>query len=265
MEAKEKQFIVTEKWLEENGARKDELQAFKKHFPNGREALEVLKRCGELDYRYFGGWLVDHLPPIYPPLELNTFVGNLFYPNDVHIKGDLSTQGVNRIKGNLKVDGKLTVNKYGVVYLDKGCVNADEIDISGYAQIYSDTKANSIIMSDYAVINGDTVANSISLRDSVEIRGNTKAKIVNLDDGCINGNVDADEIINNDGIIRGNVKTIKIQNIKYGYINGNVDADEIINEGEIGGNVNTIKMESINGGMVYGNLNITDKRSDEHK
>lgn len=262
MEAKEKQFIVTEKWLEEMKACKDGLQAFKQHFPNGGEALEVLKRCEELGYRYFGGWLVDHLPPIYPPLELNNLIGNLFYPNDVHIKGDLSTQGVICIKGNLKADGKLTVNKYGVIYLDKGCVNADEIDISGYAQIYSDTKANSISMSDYAVINGDTEANSISLRDSVEIRGNTKAKIVNLDSGCINGNVDADEIINDDGIIRGNVKTIKIQNIKYGYINGNVDADEIINEGEIGGDVNTIKIKSINGGMVYGNLNITYKRSE---
>jgi len=263
MEAKEKQFIVTEEWLEKNGARKDELQAFKKDFPNGGEALEILKRCGELDYRYFGGWLVDHLPPIYPPLVLNTFVGNLFYPGDVHIKGDLSIQELIYIKGSLKVDGKLTFNKYGVARSGKGCVNADEIDLSGYAQIYSDTKANSIIMSDYAVINGDTVANSISLRDSVEIRGNTKAKIVNLDSGCINGNVDADEIINDDGIIRGNVKTIRIENIKGGYINGNVDTDEIINEGEIEGDVNTIKIKSINGGMVYGK--ITYKRSDEHK
>lgn len=48
MEAKEKQLIVTEKWLEKNGARKDELQTFKKHFPNGGEALEILKQCMEL-------------------------------------------------------------------------------------------------------------------------------------------------------------------------------------------------------------------------
>ena len=242
MEAKKEEFIVTAKWLEKNGAYEDDIQDFEQHFPNGGEALEVLKRCEELGYRDFGEWLVDHLPPIYPPLELNTLIDSLFYPNDVHIKGDVSIQGFIHIKGSLKIDGKLTVKKYGEVYSDKDCVNADEIDLSGNAYIHARIKAN-----------------------SVEIRGNTKAKIVNLDSGCINGNVDADEIINNDGIIRGNVKTIKIQNIKYGYINGNVDADEIINEGEIGGNVNTIKIKSINGGMVYGNLNITYKRSDEHK
>ena len=263
MEAKEEEFIVTQEWIEKVGAYKDGFQAFKQHFPNGGEALEVLKRCEELNYSGFSRWLVDHLPPTYPPLEFNTFVGNLFYPGDVHIKGDLSIQELIYIKGSLKVDGKLTFNKYGVARSGKGCVNADEIDLSGYAQIYSDTKANSIIMSDYAVINGDTVANSISLRDSVEIRGNTKAKVVNLDGGRIYGNVDADEIINDDGIIRGNVKTIRIENIKGGYINGNVDTDEIINEGEIEGDVNTIKIKSINGGRVKGK--ITYKRSDEHK
>ena len=265
MEAKKEEFIVTEKWLKERKACKDGLQAFKQHFPNGGEALEVLKRCVELNYSGFARWLVDHLPPTYPPLEFNTFVGNLFYPGDVHIKGDLSIQELIYIKGSLKVDGKLTFNKYGVARSAKGCVNADEIYISGEASIYAQVKANSIIMSDYAVINGDTVANSISLRDSAQILGNAEAKVINLKDGYIGGDVDADEIINDDGWIKGNVNTIKIENIKGGYINGNVDTDEIINEGEIEGDVNTIKIKSINGGMVYGNLNITYKRSDEHK
>ena len=232
MEAKEKQFIVTAKWLEEMKACKDGLQAFKQHFPNGGEALEVLKRCEELgyeeldyeelDYMDFGKWLVDHLPPIYPPLVLNTFVGNLFYPGDVHIKGDISTQGLIYTKGSLKVDGKLTVNKYGVVYLDKGCVNADEIDISGYAQIYSDTKANSISMSNCAFITRDTVANSISLRDSVEIIKNVIAKVINFKGGFILGDVDADEIINDDGWIKGDVNTIKIENINGGKVYGKI-------------------------------------------
>ena len=229
MEAKEKQFIVTAKWLEKNGARKDELQAFKKDFPNGGEALEVLKRCEELDYRYFGEWLVDHLPPIYPPLVLSTFVGNLFYPNDVHIKGDVSTQGCIYIKGSLKVDGKLTGNKLHSILA--AFVNADEIDISGGADIQARINANSIIMSDCAFIIGDTVANSISLRDSAQILGNAEAKVINLKDGYIGGDVDADEIINDDGWIKGDV--------------------------------NTIKIENINGGKIYGK--ITYKRSDEHK
>lgn len=229
MEAKEKQFIVTEKWLEERKAWKDGLQAFKQHFPNGGEALEVLKRCEELDYTDFGEWLVDRLPPIYPPLVLNNLIGNLFYPNDVHIKGEISTQGCIYIKGSLKVDGKLTGNKLHSILA--AFVNADEIDISGGADIQARINANSIIMSDCAFIIGDTVANSISLRDSAQILGNAEAKVINLKDGYIGGDVDADEIINDDGWIKGDV--------------------------------NTIKIENINGGKVYGK--ITYKRSDEHK
>ena len=186
MEAKEKQFIVTEKWLEENGAYEDDIQDFKQHFPNGGEALEVLKRCEELDYRDFGEWLVDWLPPTYPPLVLNTFVGNLFYPNDVHIKGDISTQGLIYTKGSLKVDGKLTINKLQRVFAT--FVNADEIDISGYAWI----------------------------------RGTVIAKVINFKGGSITGDVDADEIINDGGAIWGNVNTIKIQNINGGKVYGKI-------------------------------------------
>ena len=222
MEAKEKQFIVTEKWLAEMKACEDGLRAFKHHFPNGGEALEVLKRCGELDYTEFGKWLIDSLPLTYPPLVLNTLIGNLFYPGDVHIKGDVSTQEVICIKGNLKVDGKLTVNKYGKVYSSKGCVNADEIDISGYAQIYSDTKANSIIMSDYAGIHGCTIADNINLSGFADISGITKAKVINFKGGLIYGNVDADEIINDGGLIRGDVNTFTIENINGGRVAGKI-------------------------------------------
>jgi len=203
------------------------LRAFKKYFPNGGEALEVLKRCEELgyeelDYIYFGEWLVEWLPPIYPPLVLNTFVGNLFYPNDVHIKGDMSTQGRIYIKGSLKVDGKLTVDIFGEVYSDKGCVNADEIYISGDTYIRARIKANSIIMSGRTDIQSNVVANSISLRGSAEIFGHTKAKVINFKDGQIWGNVDADEIINDGGTIWGNVNTIKIQNINGGEVAGKI-------------------------------------------
>ena len=213
MEAKE-EFIVTQEWLEKIGTCEAEIQAFEQHFPNGGEALEVLKRYEELGYRDSGEWLVDHLPPIYPPLELNTLIDSLFYPNDVHIKGDVSIQGFIHIKGSLKVDGKLTVNKYGEVYSGKDCVNADEIDLSGDAYIHARIKANRIDMRGEAIISGDT-----------------KAKVVNLDGGFITGDVDADEIINDGGIIKGNVNTIKIKNINGGQIRGDVDADEIINDG----------------------------------
>ena len=186
MEAKKEEFIVTAKWLEKNGAYEDDIQDFEQHFPNGGEALEVLKRCEELGYRDFGEWLVDHLPPIYTPLVLNTFVGNLFYPNDVHIKGDVFTQEVIRIKGSLKVDGKLTINKLQRVFAT--FVNADEIDIGGYAWI----------------------------------RGTVIAKVINFKGGSITGDVDADEIINDGGAIWGNVNTIKIDNINGGKVYGKI-------------------------------------------
>ncbi|WP_370578022.1 polymer-forming cytoskeletal protein [Snodgrassella alvi] len=186
MEAKKEEFIVTAKWLEKNGAYEDDIQDFEQHFPNGGEALEVLKRCEELGYRDFGEWLVDHLPPIYTPLVLNTFVGNLFYPNDVHIKGDVFTQEVIRIKGSLKVDGKLTINKLQRVFAT--FVNADEIDIGGYAWI----------------------------------RGTVIAKVINFKGGSITGDVDADEIINDGGAIWGNVNTIKIKNINGGEVAGKI-------------------------------------------
>ena len=205
MEAKKEEFIVTEKWLEKIGTCEAELQAFEQHFPNGGEALEVLKRCEELGYRDLGEWLVDWLPPIYPPLVLNTLIDSLFYPNDVHIKGDVSIQGFIHIKGILKIDGKLTVNKYGEVYSGKDCVNADEIDLSGDAYIHARIKANRIDMRGDAIISGDT-----------------KAKVVNLDGGCINGNVDADEIINDGGLIGGDVNTFTIENINGGRVAGKI-------------------------------------------
>ena len=205
MEAKKEELIITREWLEKIGTCEAELQAFEQHFPNGGEALEVLKRCEELGYRDFGEWLVDWLPPIYPPLELNTLIDSLFYPNDVHIKGDVSIQGFIHIKGSLKIDGKLTVKKYGEIYSGKDCVTADEIDVSGGAGIHARIKANSISVSDYAQILGDA-----------------KAKVINFKGGYITGDVDADEIINDGGLIGGDVNTIKIENINGGRVDGKI-------------------------------------------
>ena len=220
MEAKEEEFIVTEKWLEDMRACEAGLRAFKQHFPNGGKVLEVLKRCEELGYKDFGIWLVDCLPPTYPALVLNNLIGNLFYPGDVHIKGDISTQGLIYIKGSLKVDGKLTANRKGRV--SANFVNADKIDISEYAQIHPNTKANSIIMTDNAGIKGCAVADNINLSGFAEIFGHTKAKVINFKGGRICGHVDADEIINDDGTIWGNVKTIKIKKINGGKVDGKI-------------------------------------------
>ena len=217
---KYEEFIVTQGWLDDMGACEAGLQAFKKHFPNGGEALEVLKRCEEINHIGYARWLVEYLPLTYPSLEFNTFVGNLLYPGDVHIKGDLSIQELTYIKEGLKIDGKLTVNNQQSVLA--AFVNADDIDVSGESDIHARIKANSISMSDYAFIRGAIVANSISLRDFVEILGTVKAKVVNLKGGYISDDVDADEIINDGGLIDGNVNTIKIQNLNGGRVAGKI-------------------------------------------
>ena len=203
MEAKEEEFIITRKWLAEMRAYEAWIQAFKNHFPNGGEALEVLKWCGELDYRDFGRWLVDFLPPTYPPLVLNNLIGSLFYPNDVHIKGDVSTQEC-CIRGSFKVDGKLTIDKQQRVFA--AFVNANEIDISGYAHIrHTQIKANRISLRGYASLSGDV-----------------NTKVINLKGGYIGGDVDADEIINDGGLISGDVNTFTIENINGGRVDGEI-------------------------------------------
>ena len=105
MEAKEKQFIITQEWLEEMGAYEAWFRVFKKHFPNGGEALEVLKRCGELCYFGFGEWLVDHLPPIYPPLERNISKHYNFSCPGIERLKDF------RIKGNISLFKNLSPSK----------------------------------------------------------------------------------------------------------------------------------------------------------
>ena len=96
MEAKKEKLKITLKWLVERKACAGGLVAFRKYFPNGGTALEVLKKCEELGYRDFGEWLVDHLPLIYPPLERNISKHyNFSCPGierlkDFRIKGDIS-------------------------------------------------------------------------------------------------------------------------------------------------------------------------------
>ena len=249
---KYEEFIITQKWFEEIDAYEYGRQVFSEHFPDGGEALKVLKHFVDLGYKGFSDWLVKNLPPIYPPLELNilehnTFIGDLLYPGDAYIKGDISTQGIIHTQGSFKVDGKLTINKFGHIFLDKGCVNAGEIELRESTFIMAETQANKVSLSGFSSIQGCVVANRVSLRDSANITGNTETKVINLNGGNIYGDVDAD-----------------IVNLNSGRIWGSVDANEIYNDGGfIWKNVNTNKIENINNGKVGGK--VTYKRSDEHK
>ena len=200
-------FIVTNEWLEEMEVYDygDELQAFNVYFPNGGEALEVLKLCEKSGYIVFGRWLVNKLPSnYYPPLILNNFMGNLLYPNDVYVKGDMCVQKFIYIKGSLKAEGKITINKHGEIYSDKEYVSADEIDIDADGCICGNVKANRINLDDNARIIGKDIV----------------TKIFNSKGGQVWDNIEAEEVINNGGIIYGNVNAVKIENINGGKIKG---------------------------------------------
>ncbi|KES11201.1 Integral membrane protein CcmA involved in cell shape determination [Snodgrassella alvi SCGC AB-598-O11] len=201
------------------------VDTFNDIFPHGAKISEITKLIPELedDYSSFAEWLLQQVPPTDITLEFDTLQDNIFYNGPIHVKGDVNlvNTGIDLI-GSLKIDGKLTIIGTGVVYLDKGNVNADEIDISEYAQIYSDTKANSISMSDYAVINGDTVAGNINISGFASIYGNTKTKVINLNGGRIYGNVDTDELYNDGGYISQNAKADKATLINGGNIGGNI-------------------------------------------
>lgn len=221
MEAKE-EFIVTQEWLEEMGACRDRLQAFKKHFRNrkGIKASEVLKKCEELDYCNFARWLIRNLPFNKTVCEFDRVNDHLFYNGNVHIKGDFNTRKTTYIKGALKVDGKLSLGGMGTINSKQ--INATEIDLSGNACLYAKIEANIISMIDSTLILGELEANTINIYDSADITGNIKTKIFNLNGGYIFGSIDADEIINDGGLIDGNVNTIKIKNINGGEVDGKI-------------------------------------------
>ena len=201
------------------------VDTFNEVFPHGAKISEITKLIPELedDYSSFAEWLLQQVPPTDITLEFDTLQDNIFYNGPIHVKGDVNlvNTGIDLI-GSLKIDGKLTIIGTGFVYADKGNVNADEIDLSGNAYLYAQIKANSIIMSDNAVIIRDAVAGNINISGFASIYGNTKTKVINLNGGRIYGNVDTDELYNDGGYISQNAKADKATLINGGNIGGNI-------------------------------------------
>ena len=203
----ENELIITREIVEKYDL-KFVVDTFNEVFPHGAKISEIPKLIPELeeDYPDFAYWLLEQVPPTDITLEFDTLQDNIFYNGPIHVKGDVNLVNTQiDIIGSLKIDGKLTIIGTGIVYADKGDVNADEIDISEYAYIHARIKANRIDMRGAAIISGDT-----------------KAKVVNLDGGRIYGNVDADELYNDDGYISQNAKADKVTLINGGNIGGNI-------------------------------------------
>jgi len=239
MEVKE-EFIVTQEWLEKNGARKDELQAFKQHFPNDGKAIEVLTRYMELGYTKYIARIISIIPP-FPKsksaealelanqlanlkryflarlfieklpfnetlLVLDNVDGHLFYNGDGYVRGDVNTNMI-FITGSLKVEGKLTVKDRGEInarqFSNLEQISASEINLGNLSSIYAQIKAK-----------------IVNLFEKSRITGNVDADIVNLNNGSIWGSVNANEIYNDGGFIWENANTNKIENTNGGRVQG---------------------------------------------
>ncbi|NUF08923.1 hypothetical protein [Snodgrassella sp. ESL0324] len=262
------EFIVTQEWLETlEDCVNNDIQTFKKHFPNGGKVSEVLKLCEDFDYGSLGVLLVKNLPFNKKPLVRDYVNGHLFYNGNVHITGNVVSQKQKRIivKGNLKINGKLDLRNWALV--DANRVKANEIYLDNYASIYVRTKlkANIVVINFYSFIRGHSVIKSLNILYHGQIHAaNIKANIVNMTSYAnIFGNIKADIFTITSGYVHKNVKA-NIINLYGGQVIGNVDANEIINsDGVIWGNVNTIKIKIINYDSVKGE--ITYKCSNERK
>lgn len=267
MEAKEDEFVVTQKWLETlEDCGKSDIQTFKKYFPNGGKVSEVLKLCEDFDYGSLGVLLVKNLPFNRKPLVRDYVNGHLFYNGNVHIIGDVVSQKQKKIavKGNLKINGKLDLRNWALV--DANRVKVKEIYLDDYASIYVRTKlkANIVVINFYSFIRGHSVIKSLNMLYHGQIHAaNIKANIVNMSSYAnIFGNIKADIFTITSGYVHKNVKA-NIVCLYGGQVIGNVIANEIHNpDGVIWGNVNTIKIKNTNYDSVKGK--IIYKSSVEH-
>lgn len=247
LEYKDNDFLISYEWLVNNVvANNSDLEIFNKLLHNRKKisALEIFKYCAKTNNYILGGILVEELPFNKTALVVD-HVGvdsHLYYNGNVHVTGDMNNYHNIYIYGDLKVDGKISNRKGGIITANH--LYTSEIDVAMAARIYAETKAGSIIMTDSAIIFGNTEANHINLNIMAQIEGKTKANNINIRHfSAIYGDVNASLVKLNHAPIYG----------MRGRIYGNVDADEIINDGgRISGDVNTVKIDNINGGKVDG-------------
>lgn len=277
MENEAKDFIVTAKWFKKEClVSEDEVMEFKKHFPNGGTAIDVLNKYMSLaDLRLFG-WILTMLPSSSfakgtdtsylineliqyksydvvmqllaklpfneTPLVVDNVNSCLFHDGDVYAKGDVNPL-IFDVKGHLKIDGNLTVKDIYTREFSAQKITANEINLLNHTKFYATcVKAKAVNLGIYSMISGDVEADTVKLNQSLVLN-----------------NITANEIINDNGHIWGHVNTKKIKNIN-GNIGGNVDADEIINDGGvIKGNVYTFNIININGGRVDGEIFYKDE------
>lgn len=182
-------------------------------FPYGAKITDIpklLPKIGSYYYSLFVKWLLNELSFNNKTLIIDgNTCDNLFYNGDVIVKGDIELKRA-YIKGNLNVDGILTIKHKGEViardFDNTKQITANEINLCTESMILAThIKANKFYACNETIIDGDVNATFIIVKG-----------------GCIWGNVDANEVINESGIIDGDVNTIKIENIDTGRIKGKI-------------------------------------------
>jgi len=178
---------------------------FKKYFPKGGYAIDVLKKFAELRYYSFTQNLIWTLPFNEIPLHLNKVTNSTFYLGDVIVNSDVCITEPSFIKGDLIVKGNLTVCKAGYIVAKE--VKANNISIYDSGGIYGDIRTNHI------VICADKTNNlklNISAKDdeSSEIKyslyGVVIANVINNRGGLLDGTYYINDIIG-DREVNGNI------------------------------------------------------------
>jgi len=138
--------FIDRQWVIDNGGMMHEIRVLENYYPNGGEALEVLKTLIKNDCIYDAIWFFERLSfTNYEKVtELEKITDDYFiHFGSVHVKQDIELTGTVLIKNDLIVDGKLTVSNNGILYALT--VSAHELCIKHKGRLCGEFQANDLI------------------------------------------------------------------------------------------------------------------------
>lgn len=190
------EYIVIDDLIRDYIGDDNTLSLFKKYFPKGGYAIDVLKKFAELKYYSFTEDILWRLPYNEIPLHINNVNDSIFYLGNVIINGDVCISKPSFIKGDLIIKGSLTVRGTGHIATER--VKANSISIYNSASIYGEIKANTITI---CLDEPDNFKLSIpekteSLEDNYTLYGKVNANIINNNGGLLGGTYYVNEITN---------------------------------------------------------------------
>ena len=226
--------LLTNDFLKKHGFDANEIQIFNNICADGEESLNVLHKLADwpdwenfesLKYEEvilrakhldFAQSLVSVLPFEDTPLvQDNVLNENLIWLGDAHVKGNIYTDKIIFVKGQLKVDGKINVYGRGQIYTCGKNLIADAIYLRHRAHICTDHNKNTKIQSD-----------TLSMMENAIIDTNINSNIIHIINGNINGDITAKEIKAISGRLVGNISANSLGNYRA-YLNGKINVDYI--------------------------------------